>query len=108
MKNKLIILVLLLTSWQAISQNEQSQDPYILVLADTLYWWELWVPEFENPECKEYTLTIYNILGKEIYKEQTDSDVFQIHASKIHNGIYIYVISAENKILYSDKFIVKI
>ena len=48
MKNKLIILLLLLTSWQAISQNEQSKDPYIPVLADTFYWWEVWVPEFEN------------------------------------------------------------
>ena len=62
--------------------------------------------EIENTECKEYTITFYTILGKKIYSENTNSNIYQINASVFSNGIYFYVISDNNQIVYNEKFIV--
>lgn len=63
--------------------------------------------EFENKEHKEFSIEIYNVYSKKIYSGNTNSELFQIHASGLNNGMYFYVISSGNKIIYTNKFIVK-
>lgn len=63
--------------------------------------------EFDNPECKYYDITFYNILGNKIFSETTNSQIYKLNASSFGTGVYFYVISKDDKLIYSEKFIVK-
>lgn len=63
--------------------------------------------EFINIENKQVELRIYNILGKLIYSNQTISDFFEISKTNFNSGVYIYTISKNNQIFYSNKLIIQ-
>jgi hypothetical protein len=67
MKINCLLFLILILSTQAKAQKNISKDPYIPVLADTLYWWEVEVPEFNPYQVVEYHTELKQLFNDTIY-----------------------------------------
>jgi trimeric autotransporter adhesin len=57
---------------------------------------------------KKSTLTLYDLNGKAIgktYEINGNKNSISFDVSQLQSGIYLYTLSQENKVIYSDKFI---
>jgi hypothetical protein len=63
---------------------------------------------FNNNTNKATTLTLYNMNGKSIGQTVTNegnTSTISYDVSQLQSGIYIYSLSQDNKVIYSNKFI---
>jgi len=63
--------------------------------------------EFNNLNSEQYTLSVFDIIGRVVYKTETKGNKFELKKSDFKSGIYIYNISDSKQIIYSNKFIVQ-
>lgn len=57
---------------------------------------------------KKSTLTLYDLNGKMIakpYETNGDKNSISVDVSSLQSGIYLFTLSQENKVIYSDKFV---
>ena len=65
------------------------------------------VLKFLNKNNELFFLEIYDITGKLVYRDEINSNQFQISKCNFLNGIYLYQLKTNNKIIYTNKFIVQ-
>ena len=52
-----------------------------------------------------YSFKVFNISGKKVYEISTSSSSFEFNRNQLKNGIYLYQVSTENKIIANGKII---
>jgi len=65
------------------------------------------VLKFLNKNNELFFLEIYDITGELVYRDEINSNQFQISKCNFLNGIYLYQLKTNNKIIYTNKFIVQ-
>ncbi|MDD4747972.1 MAG: T9SS type A sorting domain-containing protein [Salinivirgaceae bacterium] len=63
--------------------------------------------EFENGYCKNTKIEIFNYLGEKIFQTEICDNNYQLNTASFSNGMYVYVITENEKIRFANKFIVK-
>jgi hypothetical protein len=61
--------------------------------------------DFQRGFDKNFSLQLYNFMGKKVYESKTASQRFTLPLSDFYRGIYVYQLRDKNgKILQSGKF----
>jgi len=61
----------------------------------------------DNPYHKKYSISIYNVFGREVYRTEFFSSSVLINRNNFSEGIYFYRVSENNMTIASGKVVVE-
>jgi hypothetical protein len=97
---------------QAITPNNSNANPVLTVVAYPNPATDLINITVKTDAPKSMTLKLYDIFGMSVgapieISGTTTENTIQINVSNFKRGVYVYTLSAENKVLFTDKIIKK-
>lgn len=101
-----------ITAVQAITPNNSNANPVLSVVAYPNPATDLVNITVKTDAPKSMTLKLYDIFGMSVgapieISGTTTENTIQINVSNFRRGVYVYTLSAENKVLFTDKIIKK-